>query len=447
MIDLLEGIPGSGKSYEAVVYHVLPALQKGRKVITNLPLNVQAFSVLDPSFANLLEIRKKPLPILGKWEAEAADRGESCFGLGNFRFKSPFGTDVFPDQSEFMQYLGKPALPAPPYLRPFGHVWCFFDEWRGEGNIGPLYVIDECHNAFPRSNPIKRRGTSEEVIQWFKLHRHFGADVILMTQRMAALEEEIAGLAQFHIRVHKAHFLGNSNQYIRKVFAGYRGGEIQVNEREYKPQYFPLYSSHTQGSAVVEANARDVSSTFVKLQKFRRFYFFFMVAVVAWALWVNFGPNENKKQISLTAPIIDSESIPQALPQSNAPAPAPAPAPASAPVAPQEGQTASDEPLNGKTLHLTGWLNMPSKGIVYTLSVSSGGRVIFETDSHQLQKAGYAFHPVAECMAFVAWKGKDRAVVCDVPRLQQGSNERPIVVDTGAKKANQISPPSQDSIT
>ena len=36
------------------------------------------------------------------------------------------------------------------------------------------------------NNPIKRRGTSEEVIQWFKLHRHFGADLILMTQRMAA---------------------------------------------------------------------------------------------------------------------------------------------------------------------------------------------------------------------------------------------------------------------
>ena len=90
---------------------------------------------------------------------------------------------------------------------------------------------------------------------------------------------------------------------------------------------------------------------------------------------------------------------------------------------------------------------MPSKGIVYTLSVSSGGRVIFETDSYQLQKAGYSFHSVAECMAFVAWKGKDRAVVCDVPRLQQGSNERPIVVDTGAKKANQISPPSENPIT
>ncbi|EPW3551744.1 zonular occludens toxin domain-containing protein, partial [Pseudomonas aeruginosa] len=38
MINLILGQPGGGKSHEAVVYHVVPALNQGRKVITNLAL-------------------------------------------------------------------------------------------------------------------------------------------------------------------------------------------------------------------------------------------------------------------------------------------------------------------------------------------------------------------------------------------------------------------------
>lgn len=36
MIVFHEGLPGSGKSYEACVYHILPALKSGRRVVTNI---------------------------------------------------------------------------------------------------------------------------------------------------------------------------------------------------------------------------------------------------------------------------------------------------------------------------------------------------------------------------------------------------------------------------
>ncbi|MFN1568607.1 zonular occludens toxin domain-containing protein, partial [Vibrio harveyi] len=42
-ISLLKGKPRSGKSYEAVRYHILPAIQEGRKVVTNIPLNIDEF--------------------------------------------------------------------------------------------------------------------------------------------------------------------------------------------------------------------------------------------------------------------------------------------------------------------------------------------------------------------------------------------------------------------
>ena len=69
MINGLEGIPGSGKSYEGVVYHVLPALKAGRKVITNLPLNVDAFAAIDPAYRDLIEVRTRPAPCIGEWNA------------------------------------------------------------------------------------------------------------------------------------------------------------------------------------------------------------------------------------------------------------------------------------------------------------------------------------------------------------------------------------------
>ncbi len=68
-VNALEGIPGSGKSYEAVAYHVLPALRSGRKVITNLPLNIDAFAAIDPAWRDLIEIRTRPAPRIGDWNA------------------------------------------------------------------------------------------------------------------------------------------------------------------------------------------------------------------------------------------------------------------------------------------------------------------------------------------------------------------------------------------
>lgn len=448
MIDLLEGIPGSGKSYEAVVYHVLPALKNGRKVVTNLTLNVDAFAKLDARYRDLLDIRKAPLPVLGRWDAEAANRNENCFVLGEFEAPEEVqNLGIVPTEFETFEHLGRPAMAAPKGTRLFGHVWDFYDDWRGKNNIGPLYIIDECHVSFPREKLRKKLFTPDDVIEWFKLHRHFGADVLLITQRMRSLEEEIAGLAQFHIKVHKAHFLGKPDEYIRKVLAGYRGGEVQVNERKYMPQYFPLYKSHTQGATVVESGARDLSTTYTKFQKFRKWFMLFSVLVVIWAVWVNFKPKPKSPEhvqrfqnaLANTPPgqtLVDINPDGSPVTRANTP---PVPQAQPMPVQPQaqtvpEQPPAKDkiEPLDGKTMHLVGWMHMPSKGTVYRVSVALGQRVFFDTTSADLEKAGYEFKPVAECMALVTWDGKTRPVTCDAPITNVGTESRPIVISDGA---------------
>ena len=100
MINLLIGTQGSGKSYEAVVFHIIPAIEKGRQVITNLPLNIEHFRA------------------------------------------------VFGDEKSNLIKLVKPTQDNP---IPFKTIKDFGDPWRMDGNnpIGSLYVIDECQRCFP----------------------------------------------------------------------------------------------------------------------------------------------------------------------------------------------------------------------------------------------------------------------------------------------------------
>lgn len=402
MIGALEGIPGSGKSYEAVVYHVLPALQRGRKVITNLPLDIERFAAIDEKFRELLEVRKFARPARGTWDAHAANRGELAFVLG----------ETTPVED----------------VEIFGHVWDFWDEWKGEGGIGPLYVIDECHVSFPRADRTSK-GTPKDVIQWFKIHRHYGADVLLMTQSFRDIDQSITGLIATLIKVRKADVLGKKDRYIRRVHAGYRGGLVSSDERPYKSQYFGLYQSHTQGGVVVEAAASDVTPFVAKWKRGTAIFWVFALVFLVYAFWP-----EAKKETPLQAQlkkvppgmVLTQDDQGRAayraplLPDGGVPPGEPVlldPTPPAGPV----------EPYKGKTFHLSGWLQFGGK-VLYMFDVAAGGQRISTTDSVQLAKAGYVYTHLAECAGLLNWHGEDRPITCDAPRLAQGVESKPIVV-------------------
>lgn len=425
MINLLEGVPGSGKSYEAVVYHVLPALKAGRKVITNLPLNLSAFETLYPEFVHLIEVRKTTMPVLGRWDAEAAGRGEHAFILGHFNIQTQSTTTQEGHHSvevKPVQYMpdGTPYLPAPK-VPLFASVWDFYTDWRGPNGIGPLYVIDECHVSFPKPKRSNPKGTPEEVIEWFKLSRHFGADVLLMTQRMGALEEDIAGLAEFHIRVRKASFLGKHESYIRRVFAGFRGGEVSCDQREYLPQYFPLYKSHTQGQTVIENRDSDVTPSHIK---WRRGAYVCMSIGIIGVLFILgkifFAEDKPKPKQGGMQPI----ALSSATGQQPAPATQPPVAPPSAPVAqpvPQiQPQPDKDpDPLETRLVHMTGCLVRHATGeTICTFTVSQNGMAVFTVTSQELQAIGYEFKNLGHCASVLKWKnGQTRPVICDSPSV------------------------------
>jgi zona occludens toxin len=107
MIYGLSGRPGSGKSYEAVVTHIIPALKDGRKVITNIPLNVQWF--VDVFGRHMLDL------------IVVVDGG--FHNYGNSRF--------FSDADDFLQ----------------------FKDWRNDKNQSVYFVVDECHLVMGKITP------------------------------------------------------------------------------------------------------------------------------------------------------------------------------------------------------------------------------------------------------------------------------------------------------
>lgn len=404
----IEGIPGSGKSYEAVAFHILPALKSGRKVITNLPLQIDQIRAINPDWAALIEVRKFPQPIRGAWDADAASRGEMAFRL-------------FEDGH----------TENPPDVPVFGHVWDFYDEWRGEGGIGPLYVVDECHNAWPKGlMPPKEL---KEVIQWAKLSRHFGADVIGITQSWRDVHGSLSILLASLIKLRKADILGKKGEYIRRVHGGYRGAELSRETRKYDPTIFPFYKSHTQGQTVQEAGLSDVSPKIVKIKRAAYAFLTVGAAFVIWAFW----PKEGYSFWGMKLPDVPKaeqtikneqglELVPLNLPASQQQAVAASAAVASEP----ENEEEVFEPLAGKLIHQVGHLKMGAKELT-AFVVSEGGQTFFEVTDKDLEAAGYTWKRFAHCLGVLEYPGaKKRAVTCDPPPLASGEGDRPVVFDS-----------------
>lgn len=422
MINGLEGIPGSGKSYEAARYHVLEALRQGRKVITNLPLLVEAYAAIDPTFRSLIELRYVPGNVRGTWDVA---RMNPETGQGN-------AFELFSDGA---------VLPPSEGARLFGTVWCYWSDWKHpKTGQGPLFIVDECHVALPRV------GTDKAVVEWFKLHRHFNVDVLLATQRFRQMSQDIAELMAMVVKVRKADVIGKPG-YIRKVHAGYRGAVIDESVRDYEPAFFALYRSHTQGNSVVEAAATDMSSVSVKLRRWTRGVWVLAAACTAFALYQCTKTREPKGNPTGVAMVkSDGSTDMERLRAITHKAASPSDAAEKAPVGSSEAVAEPEfpEPYAGKSLHLTGVLR--KKGhVVHTLVMASSGAVVASLTSVELVEAGYRWEPRSDCVGYLRWGKSVRAVVCDAPVRQVGSPDKPLVLNNGSGSDGRVPPGAHGS--
>lgn len=376
MIHLLLGASGSGKSYEAVVYQILIAVKSGRRVVTNMPLLLDAWSAIDSSFPDLIELRKKPLPIRGTWEPTREEGAFNC---------RP------PDEWEAPQ----------PLARCFSGVWDYYTEWRHPvTKQGPLFVIDEAQNVIPY------RETERSVEEWVALHRHWGVDCLYLTQSYGKLSQSIRENVQMVYRFRKKVAWGQPTKYIRKVQDGLRGEVLNVGEREYEKQYFPLYRSHTQGAAVDEAMAADIRPWW-KHWSFLGASACFVILIVFFLAGGSLNPipkpkpkparvvvERDGKIVSDTGVPVEKVSDRQKKPESSEPV----------------------HPYSGRSLHVVSTITGHLGKVVWFV-VSQNGQRVSEVPSTDLEVLGYKVDALTPCAVKITYEGWSRWVICDAPQV------------------------------
>lgn len=382
MINLMVGAPGGGKSYEACVYHILPALQRGRKVITNLPVNVDVYAALDESYRDLLELRRMPQPVRGTWAA---------------------GTDgpAYKVDGELK--------PQPVTTRLFSTVWDYWTDWRHpKTGQGPLFVIDEAQLAVPKGK------VDPHVAEWYSLHRHYNCDVLLITQAYGRMDPAIRDLVQLCYRVRKAIAFGFKGKYIRKVQDGIRGEVVNTTARTYESKYFKLYTSHTQGRSVDEDGASDTKAMW-KSWPFLGAGICFLYAVISY--FNGTFDNLIKAPAPAAKPVAQSVSgmATQAV-ASVSGAPAVTSPAAAADVPP--------DPFAALGVHLVGSLQS-ARGAVYRFVVSQQGLPLFALSDSDLVEMGFAYRSLGHCAGLLTLGKTQRTVVCDAPQVALVASPRP----------------------
>lgn len=328
MLDLITGRPGSGKSYEATAFHILPALEAGRTVVTNMPLNVSEFSKLNPLFSEQIIILQ----------------------------------------------------PSADNLRPFSVIedYTRYEKMHSPDGEGVLFVIDEAHMAIGGTN----KDVAREVREWYALHRHVVADVLIMTQSVRKLNKEILDMVRFHIGLSKNDALGMRNHYRRYVRDGVNGSLTGKGlSIRYDKRFFPLYQTHTGKSG------KETSSNESTIWSHWVFRYALPLAAIA-CIWsisrVDFG--------LFSGPKPPPASVVSSGPASLQPPPSFNLKPPPVPDVPQD----DDFPLKGSVFLISGFIKVGSSSHYFITARQPDGRLV-KTSLADLVAMGYSVGNASPC--------------------------------------------------
>lgn len=372
MLNIMMGPPGAGKSYEAVNYHAIPALKGGcwnpstkrkapRQVVTNLPIKREVVAaVLGEEVADhLVVVSDSPGR---RWGSSAKD---------------------------------------------------YASTWRGPDGKGPLYIIDEAHKV------LGQKGVPQPVLEWYAEHRHYGADVLLITQAYGKIHRQLVDMCQVLYRTRKALGLGTSKGYIRKVQDGPRGAVLSQEVRRYTAKGYAWYTSHTHSNAaVMESSASDMKSIFARWP----FLAFGVVApIAAYMVATRWDSLNILKPQSKAQPVhsVGAAPAPQAShgPQIGTRVPVSAAAAPSSPPAAPPPPPKVEHPFSGRQLHSLGEISYGGETIA-VLQLSQNGQPGVVLTSRQMAETGYTVTVTGHCAARVEYGGDLVGwAVCDRPSV------------------------------
>jgi len=217
-INVYTGLMGSGKSYEVVAEVIVPAIAKGRRVVTNVD------GVDQEKIHAYIEANYVPVPeVLG--EIVHVTNG-----------------DVF--EAKFFPYYDSDKTAHTDTVVQPGDLVCIDEAWRFWPATGAKIPAE--HKSF------------------FLEHRHFtneqtgiACDLVLMIQDMGTLNRFVKNVVAFNARTHKKVSLGMPNTYSVTLYEGAKqtkANKISTSVRKYRKEIFPLYSSFKGGAAGKSVN-------------------------------------------------------------------------------------------------------------------------------------------------------------------------------------------------
>lgn len=375
MIHGITGKTGGGKSYEAVVRHIIPTItEHKRKVVTNLPLNVDHFcSVFGEYCRELIEVV----------------------------------------DGEFHNYGGQ---------RPFSmkEHYLQFKDWQNEQGNRVYFFIDECHLALPKV------GCDKEVKQFYDMHRHYGFDIMLITQNFRKVDIDIRDLVANHYRAIKKSIMGQADKYILKVHDGSSASNATVvatHERDYEPKFFKFYQSHTMS----DQSVKEAAPSDVKLW-YDNWFFKGSIILMLIAFFVLFSAfnSDDEKNVSVEPePKPIKKAIGQAQPPkevllSSAPVEENKPTETKEPKAEEPEVKKKEHPFYKVALHISGWAEYTNRGKIvknYYLSASQNGQQVFELSLRDLMLAGYNVVVRSGCMIEISYNSYHDFITCDSPQV------------------------------
>lgn len=196
-IEFHEGLPGAGKSYEAVVFHIIPAIKERRTVVSNIRgLNIEKIAELSGQSVDLVR-----LLIINVEPAEQDS-----------------------ESSEIQRCINEMCNQTPE---------------------NALIVWDEIQDYFPSGN-YKMPHNQQKF--WTE-HRHRGLDIIIMGQDRADCHKIIRNRIRTVIYFLKLEAVGQPNAYKWVIYQKQSFGKfVQTGSgrREYDKKFFGTYMSVRQ---------------------------------------------------------------------------------------------------------------------------------------------------------------------------------------------------------
>lgn len=279
------GRMGSGKTYEVVTSVILPALSRGRRVISNI-----AGLDYDEFYTVLIE-DGVPADKIGKLVQVAHDdvlRPEFWLtDKDSFQERVNGLTDV--KTGEVRQCI------LPGDLIALDENWRF---WEGYAN-----------KAMP-----------ERVMNFFRMHRHFihhetgvACDVALISQDVMDFSRKVRAVIEESYYMEKLTAVGSTKRYRVDVHQGGKTSRkpLRQLQRSYDSRYFPLYQSHSlkqEGGADAQEENIDDRGNILKGAIFKVGLPLALVMFITGAvmLWRFFNPRQEATTQSAAPEIVQA---------------------------------------------------------------------------------------------------------------------------------------------